>query len=121
MLDPKLTNSAKLDALISYAESILDALNPKVTEGECPEPTQGVSEILEPCPFCGGNPLYIVDPIDGIYITCLRCRVRTPGYFDNRVNQIPNAIVLARKTWNARYVRSNTLAENLEDIHNGQR
>lgn len=104
------TNSAKLDMLLTKVNSLLAMLNSRVTEEQSDEPKKwlATSELLAPCPFCGGNPVYVVDPVDGICIMCYRCRIRTPGYFDNRPRQTPNAITLARKTWNARCTQENT-------------
>lgn len=101
-----MATSAQMTEVLLRLNRIVDIL--EVNEALVAEPVQGKSELLEPCPFCGNSPVYVVDPIDGIYITCHRCRVRTPGYFDNRVTQSPNAIALARQTWNTRSVKNDS-------------
>lgn len=61
-----------------------------------------MEEVLKKCPFCGKNGMYIVDRLEGIYITCPNCKVRTAGYFDERNHKDVNAISKVREAWNKR-------------------
>ena len=61
-----------------------------------------MEEVLKKCPYCGGNGIYIVDRLEGIYITCRNCKVRTAGYFDERNHEGVNAISKVREAWNKR-------------------
>ena len=61
-----------------------------------------MKEVLKECPFCGERPLYVVDRLEGIYIMCPQCKVRTPGYFDERPVEVPRAISTVRNLWNTR-------------------
>ena len=62
-----------------------------------------MEEVLKGCPFCGEMAIYIVDRLEGIYITCPNCKVRTAGYFDEReYHGQQNAISKVRDAWNKR-------------------
>ena len=60
------------------------------------------NEVLKPCPFCGNRPIYVVNRLEGLYIKCPYCEVRTAGYFDNNPVDPPNAISTVREIWNKR-------------------
>ncbi len=66
--------------------------------------TEDRSELLEICPFCGSYPWYVVDRVEGIFLTCPKCKIRTPGFFDDRSSDFPKAVTEVRKLWNTRYI-----------------
>lgn len=58
---------------------------------------------LKPRPFCGGEATVFASDVDGVFVVCMNCQVRTHNLVDTLVyGKATNAVEEVIKAWNRR-------------------